>query len=80
MVCWGRNDDGQTEAPAGRYSGVTAGWSHSCGLRTDGGVVCWGSNEYGETEAPAGRYNQVSAGSVAQLRAAFGRRRGLLGR
>ena len=80
VVCWGRNDDGQTEAPAGRYSGVRAGYAHSCGVRTDGGVVCWGENDDGQTEAPAGRYSQVSAGGVAQLRASDRRRRGLLGR
>ena len=36
--------------------------THSCGLRSDGGVVCWGWNTYGRTEAPAGRYSQVNAG------------------
>ena len=78
VICWGAKRAGETEAPSGRYSQVSAGWDHSCGLRSDGGVVCWGRNTHGRTEAPAGRYSQVS-GLGPQLRAAFGRRRGLLG-
>ena len=45
-----------------RYSAVSAGGGHSCGLRTDGTIECWGSNSYGEGDAPAGRFGAVSAG------------------
>jgi alpha-tubulin suppressor-like RCC1 family protein len=27
---------------------VAAGWSHTCALLADGGIVCWGSNDHGE--------------------------------
>ena len=76
--CWwarawcGFNDSGEvscraddfkiTEAPSGRFSQVSAGTAHSCGLRSDGMAICWGYNGDGQTEAPSGRFNQVSAG------------------
>jgi hypothetical protein len=58
VVCWGLDDDGQTEAPAGEFSAVSAGTAHTCGLRTDGSVVCWGRNN----DRPAGRFAAVAAG------------------
>ena len=41
---------------------ISAGERHSCGLRTDGGVVCLGWNEVGQADAPEERFRQVSAG------------------
>ena len=60
--CWGDNDYGETDAPAGTFKAVAAGVGHSCGLRADETVVCWGINDYGETDAPAGSFKAVSAG------------------
>ena len=54
--------DGRTDAPSGRFSAVSAGGRHSCGLRADETVACWGSNEYGQSDAPAGLFSAVSAG------------------
>ena len=31
-----------TAQSTGRYSAVTAGQRHSCGLRTNGTITCWG--------------------------------------
>ena len=31
-----------TAQSTGRYSAVTAGGDHSCGLRTNGTITCWG--------------------------------------
>ena len=37
--CWGHDYLGQTVAPDGRFTAVTAGaLTHSCGLRTDGTI------------------------------------------
>ena len=43
LACWGWNRYGQTEAPSGGFSQVSAGWGYSCALRANGGVDCWGS-------------------------------------
>ena len=44
------------------FQTVSAGWSHSCGVRTDNTITCWGNNRYGEADAPAGAFQAVSAG------------------
>ena len=46
----------------GLFTQVSAGYSHACGVRSDGSVVCWGSNREGQAEAPSGLFTQVSAG------------------
>ena len=62
VECWGRNRWGQTDAPAGQFSAVSAGGDHTCGLRETGAVQCWGRNDTGQANAPAGRFSAVSAG------------------
>ena len=42
LVCGGENESGQTEAPAGRYTQVSAGGEHSCAVGEDGALSCWG--------------------------------------
>ncbi|MYI26744.1 MAG: hypothetical protein F4064_01495 [Acidimicrobiales bacterium] len=54
-------DNAETSA-SDNYTAVSVGWSHSCGLRTDGTVECWGHNEYGEADAPPGKFTSISAG------------------
>ena len=38
MTCWGNNDFGQADAPAGAFTAS----EQSCGLRTGGTITCWG--------------------------------------
>ncbi len=45
------------------FNAVTAGSSHSCGLRTDNTVTCWGSNYNAQADPPPGAFNAVTAGS-----------------
>ena len=41
ITCWGNNNYGQTDAPDGQYTTITANNSHSCALRTDNTITCW---------------------------------------
>jgi alpha-tubulin suppressor-like RCC1 family protein len=41
---------------------VSAGYEHTCGVRTDGSLACWGGNYAGQATPPAGAFAQVSAG------------------
>ena len=89
VACWGigkATDDsnqvfcddkinyGESVAPTGTFSQVSAGQLHSCGVRTDGTLACWGagtkqgdcSNDIdacGQAVPPAGNdFVQVAAG------------------
>lgn len=46
--CWGRDVEGQqSQIPNGQFVDVSAGWTHSCGIRPSGAVLCWGcSGQY----------------------------------
>ena len=44
------------------FRAVSAGYWHSCGVRTDGTIACWGNNDSGRTDAPDGTFNAISAG------------------
>ncbi|TAN57279.1 hypothetical protein EPN15_04850, partial [Patescibacteria group bacterium] len=63
MMCWGRNDYGQigdntttqrniptqvSGLTAGTVKEITAGFYHTCSLKTNGSTVCWGSNTNGQ--------------------------------
>ena len=58
------------QAPSGRTEGpfteVSAGDSHTCGVKADGTIACWGRNDRGQ--APPSRadgpYAHVAAGLV----------------
>jgi alpha-tubulin suppressor-like RCC1 family protein len=42
VFCWGNNEYGQLNAPAGVFKSVVAGKYYSCGMRLDGAKECWG--------------------------------------
>ena len=62
IICWGRNEHGQANVPAGRFTSVSAGGLHTCALRTDASVACWGDNSSGQSTPPPGSFSAVSAG------------------
>ena len=41
---------------------ISAGYDHTCGVRTDGSLACWGKNDSGEATPPDGEFASVSAG------------------
>ena len=49
----------------GEFTSVSAGRTHTCGVRANGSVACWGTNEVGRSEPPEGQFTSVSAGSSA---------------
>ena len=48
--------------PASSFVSVSAGESHTCGVKSDGSVVCWGNDENGRATPPAGSFDSVSTG------------------
>ena len=46
-ICWGRNDDGQSDAAESTLTFVSAGAQHSCALTSNNTIVCWGRHSYG---------------------------------
>ena len=49
--------------PATGFKAVSAGWEHTCGVRTDTTITCWGYNHSGLGEPPAvAGFEDVSAG------------------
>ena len=65
LVCWGRNDFGQADPPAGRYTALAPGaW---CALSEAGEIACWGWDEHEPREhrdAPPGRYSALGSGTL----------------
>jgi Regulator of chromosome condensation (RCC1) repeat len=66
-VCWGDDMAGETHAPRGTFTQVSAGGNFSlgyaCGIRTNKTVTCWGDDHDGIRQAPSGSFTQVAAGS-----------------
>ena len=55
---------GQSDAPDGEFSAVSAGGRHSCALRADRTVACWGNNVAGQSDAPNGEFAAVYVGEL----------------
>ena len=49
-------------AVSARFTAVSVGEGHSCGLRDDATIVCWGDETSGQVDAPGGRFSGVVAG------------------
>jgi alpha-tubulin suppressor-like RCC1 family protein len=62
--CWGDSASGQTSAPQGNFTAISAGVDHSCALRGSGQVVCWGNPGSIAIPPPAGSYIALSAGNA----------------
>ena len=62
VECWGNNSAGQATPSDGSFISVSAGLSHTCGVKADGFVECWGSNDLGRVSPPDDTFISVSAG------------------
>src|SRR6266567_487251 len=67
LVGWGKNDFGQTTAPAGLglATAVDGGFGGTLALRTNGLVAAWGDNAHNQTNVPADVSNVVSIVAAA---------------
>ena len=54
--------DDTTPPPTPIAKAVSAGFWHTCAIRTDDTITCWGNNWGGQTDAPSGTFKAVSAG------------------
>ena len=61
---WLRSTEIAIGPAALRYTAVSAGWFHTCGLRESGAIECWGWNDDGQTDAPDGRFTAISVNGV----------------
>ena len=62
LTCWGANNYGQLDAPAGTYRTVSAGAIYSCAIATDDTIDCWGYNTNGSIHPPTGAYTSFAVG------------------
>ena len=58
---WLRSTEITISPPTG-FTAVSAGGTHTCGLRNDGVIRCWGDSSDGQSFPRAGYYRAVSAG------------------
>jgi alpha-tubulin suppressor-like RCC1 family protein len=53
MACWGSDEYGQTDAPAGSFFQVSGGYYHTCAVGSTGAIQCWGRNDHGQCDPPS---------------------------
>ena len=53
-----------TSTTTGKFTSVSAGDWHTCGVREDSSVACWGSNYSNQGWLPEGEFASVSAGNL----------------
>jgi alpha-tubulin suppressor-like RCC1 family protein len=77
--CWGRNLDGELGngsrdnggVPIAvntqlRFTHISAGTTHTCGMSTMGEAYCWGRNETGQLGVGSGRDRLIPASVAGQ--------------
>ena len=64
MVCWGSSHEGQATSPGGRFTAISAGDNHTCGLRPGGEAACWGELHYYGVRSgpPVGEFVSLASG------------------
>lgn len=64
ILCWGQNQQGQTDAPSDAVDALDCGHQHCCAVKAvDHSVICWGRNIEGQVEAPEiGKFTSIAVG------------------
>ena len=52
ILCWGKNQEGQSAPPDLLFQRVWAGWEQTCGLTEAATVSCWGLDSQGQSSPP----------------------------
>lgn len=60
LECWGANDYGLRDPPAGQFAKVAGGPQNFCGIGLDGQVTCWGYGAWGIKTEPVGVFTDVA--------------------
>lgn len=69
LYAWGPDQDGRvSDAPAGRFIAVAAGYAHNLAIDIEGQLHAWGNDEHGQvSEAPDGAFQAIAAGRSHSL-------------
>lgn len=63
ITCWGWNENGQSQPPAGaKFLEVSTGPKFSCGILLDSTLKCWGLADAGRTTPPKGKFKAITVG------------------
>ena len=65
--CWGLNQAGEINVPAGSFKSVVSGGDpnggyFSCAIQTNGKLSCWGQDTDGQATPPDDSFSQVATG------------------
>lgn len=66
LTCWGKNLNGELNAPSGAFVDVKASVTNACALRADGSLACWGVFGGGLTTpySPMGAFRKYCVGDT----------------
>ena len=65
LICWGRNDFGQTEPPDAVFRRVEAGNAFTCGVANQDEILCFGLNSSGQATPLPIPHSSIISGSVS---------------
>ena len=61
-TCWGSDNSGQATPPAGAFTALAAGTSHTCGIRGNRTLSCWGTI-WRRPATPTGTFTAIASGA-----------------
>ncbi len=64
ILCWGKNNDGESNPPTGTFKSVSAGLFHTCAIDTNDSIQCWGRDTDGQSTPPTGTFESVAVSGL----------------